>query len=57
MSDAERQGIEGRLIRVEEGLRFTRADVADLKAIVARVGWIVVTAVLLALVATVVKVA
>lgn len=57
MSDAERATIEGRLVRVEEGLKFTRADVADLKATVARVGWIVVAAVLVALIAQVVKAA
>jgi hypothetical protein len=54
MPDEERVTIEARLVRVEEGLKFTRADVSDLKAIVSRVGWIVVLAVFGALLATVI---
>jgi len=57
MPEDERRSIEGRLTRVEEGLRFTREDVNELKAIVSRVGWIVVLAVLGALLTTVIKAA
>lgn len=57
MSEDERRSIEGRLSRVEQSLQYTREDVNDLKNVVSRVGWIVVIAVLGAILATVIKAA
>lgn len=55
MPEDERVTIAERLVRVEEGLKHTRTDVQELKAVVSRVGWVVVLAVLAALLTTVVK--
>ncbi len=55
MNPEERRSMSlgDRLTRVEVGQGYMREDINDLKATVARVGWIIVTAFILAVLGTV----
>ncbi len=53
LEEGRPMSIGDRLTRVEIGQSYMRDDINDLKATVSRVGWIIVTAFILAILGTV----